>query len=149
MGEKQVKNQQEILATFFENAAKGLISSSYIFLYLDSTSELKPLSKSSANWKQWNFHVNINLKGIIYIKYTAIKHLLWSSGDYFLRIVILNIANFSIEFDIICFCFLKFRCQQSNLLLQLSYFLSFFFKCLATQIKQGIKHENGLTAIIS
>lgn len=47
----------EKLGTFFEKAANGFISSSYIFLYLDSSSELKPLPRSSAYW-EWENNIS-------------------------------------------------------------------------------------------
>ncbi len=44
---RMTKQQNRRTATFFENAVKGLMSSSYIFLYLFSTSAPVPDSKSS------------------------------------------------------------------------------------------------------
>jgi hypothetical protein len=45
-----INNMLKHMSTFFEKAAKGFMSSSYIFLYLASTSE-EPLSISSAYCK--------------------------------------------------------------------------------------------------
>lgn len=46
------KKKKKCARTFLEKAAKGFMSSSYIFLYFDSTSELEPLSISSIYWQR-------------------------------------------------------------------------------------------------
>lgn len=119
------------ITTFFENAAKGFISSSYIFLYLDSTSEVKPLSRSSGCWK-WQYdkiYEPQQTKRTIIRKRSkrdriAMKHPLWSSRDHFFMIVILDITNLSVKFDIISFCLFQLHCKHPDLLLQPSYFLA-------------------------
>lgn len=110
--------------TFFEKAAKGFISSSYIFLYLDSTSELEPLSISSA-------YCSID-NGELLLGSDAYKskgsenifiNLLRSSGRELFSTVIFNITNLPIKFYVISFSIFQFDSQHPHLLLQLPRFL--------------------------